>query len=236
MAGQYNFVLHLGVGRHSSATVGVAMNTYIVVGHGVTPMGQGWGHKIDSSYVVMRMWNWHWQNVKDFGQRFDYGFYEISPTEMVRFHRHCVYTPSQHWVGSWLEAYEGELPRGTRIINPSRWELAAVDMGGHGANGKRLRLTRGVRAALWLITQVMRKEDQLVLVGFDNVRASMGLPVEQAFPKDYLTCPAMFPLRDYVGGTPQYRSHDYTIEGPLLKKFAELNKVKVVHAQDIWKC
>lgn len=206
----------------------------VVVGHGLTPKDKGWGGKIDSADTVIRMWNWHWQNKSDYGERYDVGFYEISPTEMKRFWKHNVKFPSNLWLASMLKEYDGLLPSGTTIVvHPERWESDAINLGGIGYKGKRLRLTRGVRAAAWIIEQLPRGSC-VVLVGFDNLKVGIGLSPEEGFPLEYRECPAMFPFRTYVGGTRRYGSHDYGVEEPFLRQLAERRGVTIEHAQDIW--
>lgn len=207
--------------------------TTVVVGHGSSPIGKKWGLKIDGCAIVIRMWNWHWQGVVDYGWRYDYGFYEISPTEMARFKAHNVSYPVQGWLGSKLKDYDGELPECTIIIDPARWEYAAIQLGGSGEHGKRLKLTRGVRAAAWAMEH-MRRGDTLVLVGFDNAREGRALSIAEGYPEAYVKHPATFPFRTYVGGGTKYSSHDYAVEGKFLQKLSELTKVKVVHAQEMW--
>lgn len=210
------------------------MSTVAIIGHGLTPVGKGWGNKIDSCNLVCRLWNWHWQGERDWGARYDWGFYEISPTEMARFHKHNVARPVTGWVGSKLKPYEGNLPFPTEVIDPEHWEQLAVNkFGGSGAGGKRLKLTRGVRLAAWAIER-SRKGDEVILVGFDNVVTGTALTPEEGYPEEYRKCPAGFPFRDYVGGGTKYRSHDYAVEGPVLKALAKARLVTLHHAQNIW--
>lgn len=207
--------------------------TIVIIGHGASPTGKRWGLKIDGCTLVIRMWNWDWQNVPDYGWRYDYGFYEISSKEMMRFHHHNASYPVHGWIGSKLTPYDGELPKRTEIIDPERWYCAAIQMGGEGAGRKRLKLTRGVRAAAWAIEKAS-KDDRLVLVGFDNVYAGRALTITEGYPDAFVKYPGGFPFRDYVGGGTKYRSHDYAIEGPFLQKLADRHKVELVHAQDVW--
>jgi hypothetical protein len=205
----------------------------VVVGHGTSPVGKRWGKVIDSYDIVMRLWNWHWQRPRDWGKRYNLGFYEISPTEMARFNRYNCRYPDQGWVGTLLKPYEGFLPNNTTLVDQDRWCQEATKMGGSGAGGKALKLTRGVQAAAWLMS-TQRQPNELMLVGFDNSYKGWGLPPEQAFPKAYMSCKAMFPLRDYAGGARQYSSHDYGIEKPFLEAMAARVGTRLFWSQDCW--
>jgi hypothetical protein len=38
-----------------------------VIGHGRSPVGRGWGSRIDACDLVVRMWDNHWQDEADWG-------------------------------------------------------------------------------------------------------------------------------------------------------------------------
>jgi hypothetical protein len=207
---------------------------FIVVGHGLTPVGRKWGKKIDRANTVIRMWNFHWQNPVDWGRKYDFGFLEVSPTEMVRFQKHNCKVPTTAWLASDLAPYTGTLPAGAHIvwIRPGGWVERAIKLGGKGDRNKYLKLTRGVRAAAWAIE---RRPKRVILVGFDNVKEGIALTIEEGYPPEYVSCPATFPFRDYTGGQVRYSSHDYSVEWPFLSMLAEENNVRLVFAEDIWK-
>lgn len=205
-----------------------------VIGHGLSPIDRSWGFNIDTCNVIVRMWNWYpWQNEWDYGLHYDVGFLEIHPGELSRFNSFNTRTPSRGWVGSKLKPCTGPLPAPMDVIDPTNWEHTAIMLGGMGEKGK-LRLTRGVRAAAYAIEYLATAGDTVVLVGFDNVYFGTGLPVPQAFPKEYLADPAAYALRDYVGGSTKYSNHDYAIERPFLNYLARANAVHLQFAQDIW--
>src|ERR1044072_6856418 len=189
----------------------------VVVGHGLSPKGRNWGHIIDCGrYHIVRMWNYHWQDKEDYGERYDWGYFEISPVEMKRFFKHNCRTPQEGWLASTVKDYDGPLPSGlTEHIDPAnqRWVQAAMQLGGHGEGNKQLKLTRGVRAAAWAIEYSFKR---VILVGFDNVRAGISLSIEEGFPPACIACPAGFPFRTYEGGKVRYSSHDYSVEWPFL--------------------
>jgi hypothetical protein len=207
------------------------MKTIAVIGHGLSPKGHCWGSYIDAADRVIRMWNYHWQEPIDYGIKYDYGFYEVSPTEMARFYKYNQHRPGVAWLAAMLHPYRGNLAPGTSIrIDPQRWVYEAISMGGVGENNKRLKLTRGAQAAAWAIEL---QPERVVLVGFDNTRVGTGLPIAQGWPPECVTFPATFPFRNYTGGNTKYSSHDYAVEGPFLAQLAKQNGVELVHAQDV---
>lgn len=212
--------------------------TAVIVGHGLSPKGKGWGAKIDNCDTVVRMWNWHWQNKFDYGTKYDYGFFEINSAEMARYHRHNVCKPARGWVATTLHSnvgrkeYTGEFPFPTEIVSSEEWEAEGRRLGGMGLKG-RLVLSRGVRAAAWALYW-LPKGHRLVLVGFDNVYKQRALPITEGYPPEFVDCPACFPFRDYTGGGTKYGNHDYAVEGPLLRAIAAKREVTLLHAQDLW--
>lgn len=210
----------------------------VVIGHGRSPEGKGWGPNIDAADIVIRMWNWDWQDKQDYGERYDYGFYEISSTEMARFQKHNCRKPLRSWIATELHSnvghkrYTGQLPLPTVVVSTASWELEGKILGGVGLKG-RLVLTRGCRAACWALDGPA-KGQSLILVGFDNVRAGLGLPIAEGFPRAYVEAPGCFPFRDYVGGVRRYGNHDFGVEKPLLNSKAFLQNVKLRFAEDVW--
>lgn len=210
----------------------------VVVGHGTSPENKRWGQKIDRAHAVVRMWNWHyqWKRPWDYGTHYDWGFYEILPTELSRMGKYNKANPRVGWIASDLtppkKPYDGLLPKGSIKVNSGPLEQRAIGMGGMGTKGK-IRLTRGVCAAAFMLTR-MFEGDRLILVGFDNAYAGVGLSPRDAFPADYLTDPATFPLRNYQGGTTKYSNHDYAVERPLLEALAEEARIQLSWAQEYW--
>lgn len=210
------------------------MSRFVVVGHGRSPEGAGWGRLIDGADLVIRMWDWHWQPADDYGTRYDYGLIEIAPVLLERARQHGKRSPRLGWVGSQL--YCGRramtLPARTEVIDQKRWSRIGRAMGGIGATG-RLEFTRGTIAALWTIERT-EIGDAVILVGFDNVRRGASLPLEQAFCPAYRANEGSYPFDGYVGGVAKYGNHDYAIEWPLLKTWADLHRVSLDFAEDIW--
>jgi hypothetical protein len=118
------------------------------------------------------------------------------------------------------------------VTDQKRWSRIGRAMGGIGATG-RLEFTRGTIAALWAIE---RSEigDEIVLVGFDNVRRGVSLPRDEAFCPAYQASEGSYPFDAYVDGVTKFGNHDYAIEAPLLKTWADLHRVALVFAEDVW--
>lgn len=204
-----------------------------VIGHGKSPVGRGWGALIDSSDVVIRMWDWHWQNPADYGFKYDYGLFEIAQGLIVDlFNKHNERTPSVAFLGSKLKPFRGPLPHPTILIDPTPWERLGASRGARGETGK-FKLTRGVVAVCWALTQVL-PGSRVILVGFDNVHAQIGLSPEAGFPDEYRDLPSTFPFRNYKGGSTKYGNHDYAAERPLIEYLAAHHQVIVQFAEDVW--
>lgn len=201
----------------------------VVVGHGLTPIGKGWGPRIDASDVVVRMWDNHWQNVQDYGTKYTVGYFELSPKQWTKFSTLNVNTPERGWVAGMLKPTPGvELPLHTKCVSMGRWITRGQELGGVGATG-RLKLTRGCAAAAWALETF---SGQLTLVGFDNVYYRAALPPKLGWPKGYPHLSS--PLKDYKGGGTKYHNHDYVNEGDLLWDLAARYGREIAHAQDIW--
>lgn len=198
----------------------------VVVGHGISPKGRGWGKSIDAFDSVIRMWDHDWQNEDDYGSKYDYGFLEILPGDFSKVFWHTnKRLPAKHFV-----AYERtktpqfRIPRGTVIVD-QRWRDVAWSMGGRGVGGKQLNLTRGCAAACWAITSLAKRGEQIMLVGFDNMVKQLCLPVEKAFPQEYLDhYDKLYPRWRKNWYTPNMTTcgtHDIAIELPLVRSLAK---------------
>jgi hypothetical protein len=205
-----------------------------IIGHGRSPEGRGWGPVIDACDIVIRMWDWHWQDPKDYGIKYDYGVFEAHPTMMTHFNKHRERTPARGWVASVLMRTKPDLlPPCTVTVDQNRvWVRRGRQLGGQGVSG-RLQFSRGIVATLWAIEQA-RKDDQIVLVGFDNVHTGKTLTVEDGFPEVYRKAPSTFTFRGYIEGVRRYGNHDFGIERPLIELLAEENKIHIGFAQDLW--
>ena len=206
----------------------------VIVGHGKSPVGKGWGKKIDAADYVVRMWDWHWQNPEDYGTKYDFGFFEIFPSMMADMARHNQHKPKIGWVGSKLFPISPphSLPRPCEIVDQDRWCQMGIKMGGLGATGK-LKLTRGGICACWAIEHA-EKGDRITLVGYDNIHAGKTLPPKEGFPQEYLDAPSTYTFRGYVDNVQKYGNHDFGIELPLMHTLARKREVIVQFSQDVW--
>lgn len=204
--------------------------TVVIIGHGKSLVGKGWGSRIDACDTVVRLWDNHWQDVPDWGCKYDYGYIELSPKQMSRMKFYNKNTPRLGWIGGLLKSATYELPPNTTIIKFGEWIELGKTLGGVGNTGK-LKLTRGCAAACWAITHL--KPDQVILVGLDNVRERRALTPEEGFPDAYRVLPSTS-WKTYVGGGTKYHNHDYVAEGDILRVLSERTGVKLTHAQDTW--
>jgi hypothetical protein len=207
--------------------------TTIVIGHGRSPEGRGWGGKIDSCEIVIRMWDWRWQPFIDYGSKYDYGLFMLTPKGIQIFNEYNETKPQRGWL-----AYMGKptplglLPKGVpvELVDTAHWVDAAVAMGGAGLSGK-LTLTRGTAAAAWAIQE---EKERVILVGFDNVACGINRPIEESFCPDYwnLYMGRFDQGKDkyYPIGQSKTATHDMAVEMPLLQKLASRRGVRL----EIW--
>lgn len=208
----------------------------VIVGHGRSPEGRGWGPIIDSADSVVRMWNWHWQATADYGTRYDWGLIEVHKVCIRDWQKHNQHNPKKGWLGSMLLRYRemaSDLPAGVAIIQQEIWlKVMQRKDWGIGETGV-WQLTRGGIAAAWAITNA-KEFDTVVLVGFDVIKAGIAAPVEQAFSPEYMSSGGFFGMGAYVPGQTKEGNHDYPAERRLLEFLADRQAVTLQFAQDVW--
>lgn len=220
-----------------------------IIGHGRSPEGQGWGEAIDRSDVVIRMWDWEWQPVKDYGRKYNYGLFTVHPSDMPVFNKAIqskkspVASPKDAWLGYALAA--GPVtPVNTIFVYPERYILQARSLGG-ASLGDNLHLTRGAVAVLWAIeaygtgSKYYAPDTTIVLVGFDNLFAGKLLPFDEAFSpayqEVYFSHKPVNRTKSYLAGATKTTTHDIAIERQVISVVADLHKVGVIAASDdIW--
>jgi hypothetical protein len=208
----------------------------VVVGHGRSPEGHRWAGRIDAADRVVRMWNWHWQHPGDYGTKYDVGLLEIHKVTMRDFREHNQHQPSEGWIASLLHRYRemvNELPPGTKIVDQKRYTSAMPrEHRGVGETGV-WELTRGGIAASWAIADA-KGYDEVVLVGFDVIKAGIAAPVEEAFSPEYMSSGGFFGMGAYKPGKTKEGNHDYPAERRLLEFLAGRAGVALHFAEDIW--
>lgn len=213
-----------------------------VVGHGRSPEGQGWGEKIDECDYVVRMWDWGWQDRRDYGEKYDIGLVELHESYMRQFNKHNRHHPADYWIGSKVDGarsvpVDSLVNTKIEVFDQTPWVELGENMGGVGVTG-RLRYTRGALAALWVLENLHPKE--IVLVGFDSVYKRYAEPLNEAFSSTYQKNPGTFSFAHYErtvaknGTTTKHGNHDYNVERPVLEEIAHRNGVAVRFAQDLW--
>lgn len=201
----------------------------VIVGHGKSAVGKGWGTRIDRALRVIRMWDCQWQDANDYGTKYDLGVFEIGHGMIKKWRSMNERQPKDGWLASVCSSERAiGLPDFTMIVDQGKWNQDAMAMGGRGATG-RLQFQRGVVAACWAIEN-SRRRDRIILVGFDNVSARKALSKEDGFPEEYLKQPTTFHFNGYVVGAERYGNHDFSIEGAFLQKLAREHGVFVEHA------
>jgi hypothetical protein len=209
-----------------------------VIGHGRSPEGKSWGVGIDSCNTVIRCWDWQWQPVEDYGGKYDYGLFMLTPKGLRLFQDFNARRPTRGWLAYMGKPTSGGLPDGTTLLDTSRWvQIAQEEFGGRGETNI-LTLTRGCVAAAWAIEYAIPNEP-VVLVGFDNVKIGVNQPIDQSF------CPEYWELynsrfapgkaeKTYPIGTARTATHDMSVEKPLLELLAKRNRAELRFAEDVW--
>lgn len=208
-----------------------------VIGHGRSPEGRGWGERIDACGRVIRMWNWHWQVAVDHGTRYDIGLIEVHKSTIADWREHNRNKPKDGYIASLLMRYRNmipELPKDAILLDQHRLWLKQQRRQdwGKGETGN-WELTRGGIAACWAI-DTAKEGDELVLVGFDVIKAGIAAPVEQAFSPEYMASDGFFGMGCYVPGKTKEGNHDYPAERRLIEFLAARHAVKLSFAEDIW--
>lgn len=207
------------------------MSLAVVVGHGRSPEGKGWGPRIDAARCVIRMWDWGWQDAADYGTRYDYGVIEIGTGLIEKAMKHKRSDPAKGWIASLLHGKPSRLPPNSEIVDQKRWNDIGRRLGGAGATG-RLQFTRGTIATCWAIEQ--ERWSEIVLVGFDVILAGKTLGTEKDFSPAYRKNPGTFSFSGWRANTSKFGNHDFKVERKVIATLAEEHGVRVNFAQEVW--
>lgn len=212
--------------------------TIAVIGHGRSPEGKRWAKHIDACTTVVRMWDWQWQHPADYGTKYDYGLFVLTPKGLSIFMQHNKQVPARGWLAYNGKPVPGKLPGGVpvELLDNPRWHKEIKSTGGAGESGE-FSLTRGGAAALWAIEN--RSGDDVVLVGFDNVCLGVNQSIEDSFNPAYwkLYMDRFKPEVEkvYPLGTSKTATHDLLAEKQYILGAAIRCDVKVLLAQHVWK-
>lgn len=189
------------------------------------------------------MWNCHWQDSIDYGEKYNWGLIETHKKIMAQW-RDCkeqdvLRVPIDGYIGSILDRYRNmarELPEKTMLIQQEQWlRQQGRAIRGCGETGI-WQLTRGGIAVAWVLSQATVGAT-VVLVGFDIIRAGVALPVEAAFSPKYQASPGFWGIDGYTPGATKEGNHDYVAERRLLELIAaHKGGVRLVFAEDEWPC
>ena len=183
------------------------------------------------------MWNWDWQEPADYGTRYDYGLIE-SHRKVLRQLRECnKRKPSVAWLCSILDTDRGTmsaLPHMRIDVDQDGWLLQEGRViKGEGERGY-WQLTRGGIAACWAIQQ-SKFGAEVILVGFDVIKAGIACPVDDAFSPQYQAHPGFWGIDGYQAGKTKEGNHDYPAERRLIELVAaRRGAVTVRFAEDVW--
>lgn len=210
----------------------------VIVGHGRSPEGKGWGPLINAADCVIRMWEWHWQEPDDYGTRYDWGLVETHRKVLDKFNALNRHWPEKGFIASKLYHTSktlGSLPPRSMIIDQEQWlQQEGKAIKGVGLTGL-WQLTRGGVAACWAISRAA-PGSTVVLLGFDNVRGGIALAPDAAFSPVYQADPAFWGMDAYKEGETKEGNHDYPAERRLIELVAaRRGGVTVAFAQDFWK-
>lgn len=210
--------------------------TIAVIGHGRSPEDKRWGGAIDRCDAVVRMWDWTWQPAGDYGTKYDYGLFVLTPKQLQIFQQYNLCEPRKKWLAYLGKPTENVFPFNAELVDTVRWCVKARELGGVGLSGM-LTLTRGCVAACWAIEHAVKGE-AVVLVGFDNVLIGINQPIEKSFCpaywQSYMSRFAPNAEKVYPIGQAKTATHDMAVERPLLKLLAEERNVSLHFAQEYW--
>lgn len=209
-----------------------------VIGHGGSVTGRRWGAWIDQHHRVVRMWENAWQDAGDYGALYTHGIIETHPAILRRFYVMNQRQPSVGWVASYLEQFDRypgtgrKIPPRTETVDQRQW-IADPQLGGKiGGRGEReaWELTRGGFAGMWAI-MTSAVGDIVNMIGCDNLRGGIALPVDEAFPAAYRRDPATASFGDYVVGAERTGNHHFAAERDLLELYAQKRMVSLRWAE-----
>ena len=140
-----------------------------IVGHGRSPLGKGWGSRIDGDTVI-RLKNPSWQGKDDYGSRCDY---MVASCETLPVMLDYFRVPLEYWgqpkKGDWSKVTEANFrarakaPLKIHIDLHKKWngifrDLTTLDVRNHSV---------GV-AAITYAAEILKPEE-IRLIGFDNL-------------------------------------------------------------------
>lgn len=207
-----------------------------VIGHGRSPEGNGWGSRIDGCHCVVRMWNWHWQNKPDYGSRYDWGLIEAHRKALPQWREHNQHHPSEGWLGSVLlcdQEFAAKFPDNTQIIDQTAFFQALPRKRWGVGETWNWQLTRGGVGACWAISKA-KPGDEIILVGFDVIKAGIAPSVEDAFSAEYMASAGYYGIGSFAPGKTKEGNHDYPAERRLIMTMAKHAGVAVSFAEDVW--
>lgn len=194
----------------------------VVIGHGPSPVGMGWGPRIDAAATVIRMVDCDWQGAADYGTRYDIG---VLTSPMGRING-LLATNRRRPAAWWLYDHHRKLSAVAdlamvaglpcRRMPPDRLAQAVAEMEADGAangRGYRLDLTRGTAAVV--TARADSPAEAIVLVGFDDVYR--GHMAADSYAPGFLRQMGGA-MPSWPAGATKTRAHDYAGESRLMRR------------------
>lgn len=196
------------------------MSLAVVIGHGASPHGKGWGERIDAAAHVVRLHDCHWQDAPDYGERYDYGI--LPGPWFQRALKQVQVKPSKGWLCYRLSDQRNRRqPEGRALGLPVY--AAGPEIAWIRTPLGDLPPTRGLAAAA--LAAFVFKPLRLVLVGFDSV---YGEAVGEYAPGCGRAAPGVI-------GEATNRRHDYRAERKALDLFETFAGVRPENAAEAWR-
>lgn len=207
------------------------MTTAVVIGHGPSPSGKGWGRQIDAAVTVVRMFNCSWQSAEDYGTKYTAGLITADARSIDWLHRFPVRRPEAWWVYSPQGAVftmAGDVPQDLITLHDERLDAVVI---GAKTTGHTYAFTRGTAAALHAIS---KNPDRLVLVGMDEVAAGQfsATAYSDHCHADMARNSDLRVNEPRPGGQVRSDCHDLSIEMAIIRAAAERNGLTVQTAEE----
>jgi len=188
----------------------------VVIGHGASPDGKGWGVEIDK-HPVVRMHDSFWQEPSDWGARCDY---TVLPGPWgPKIYTMPTRTPNRAWMLYTLpmqrKGWKIRKAMAGRPIVPQRISDECRSIYSEGFVP-----TRGL-CAIIMAHKVLKATD-IMLIGFDSILSGVTKPYSQRVPKE---------ISEVVTpGDVCNRRHHFELERECLFSWASEAKVNLVEA------
>lgn len=193
-----------------------------IIGHGPSPVGEGYGQLIDSMDCVLRFHTCDLQDPIDYGTRYDYGVLP-GPWGTDRIQRETIRLPAKAWLVYLLHNQR----------RPRNYPDQVFGLQTHVEEEEITRLlgdmelppTRGLCAIL--LAAYFLKPENIWLVGFDSLLLGRVMQYHEKYDPRAARMP-----EEYIGQIRNAR-HDFEIENKKLQLISEEYNIQI---RDIAEC